>query len=88
MINTIKLITIAFATATLFASCAKKPLTLDENTSMKTLLKASDKEITDLVMKEVKENANLSEDNITVEYILRDEKGQAIAVKTKINKEQ
>lgn len=63
----------------------KKPLTLDNNTSMKTLLKANDEEIKDLIIKEAKEKANISEENIDVEYILRDEKAQVIATKIKVN---
>lgn len=82
-----KLLTIAFILSVLF-SCAKKPLTLDKETSMKTLLKASDNEIAELVIKEATEKGNLSEENIDVEYVLRDEKNNAIAVKLKINKEQ
>lgn len=82
-----KILAIAFVLSVLFFSCAKKPLTLDKETSMKTLLKASDDEITELVIKEATEKGNLSEENIDVEYILRDEKSQAIAVKLKINKE-
>jgi alpha-D-ribose 1-methylphosphonate 5-triphosphate synthase subunit PhnI len=65
----------------LVAGCSKKPLTLDENTSMKTLLKASDEEITELVMKEVAEKMKLSADDVSVEYILRDKDSQALAVK-------
>ena len=42
-----KFLTICFAVSTLAVSCAKKPLTLDNNTSMKTLLKANDEEIKD-----------------------------------------
>lgn len=80
-------LTITLATITLFASCAKKPLTLDENTSMKTLIKASDKEITDLIFKEVAEKTNMSQEDVSVEYILRDDDGKAIAVKLKSNKE-
>lgn len=68
-------------------ACEKKPLTLDENTSMKTLLKASDEEITELVLKEAAEKANMSADDVTVEYILRDDNGKALAVKLKSNKE-
>lgn len=82
-----KLLAISLTVSTLFFSCAKKPLTLDEETSMKTLLKASDSEITELVIKEAKEKGNIPEENLNVEYILRDDKGQAIAVKLKI-KEQ
>lgn len=84
----IKLITICAIASTIFISCAKKPLTLDKETSMKTLLKASDKDITDLVVKEATEKANLDAKDVNVEYILRDEKSQAIAVKIKINQEQ
>lgn len=70
-----------------YISCEKKPLTLDDETPMKALLKANDKEITDLVLKEVNEKAGVSEEDVSVEYILRDEKSQAIAVKIKINEE-
>lgn len=80
-----KFLAICFAVSTLAVSCAKKPLTLDNNTSMKTLLKANDEEIKDLIIKEAKEKANISEENIDVEYILRDEKTQVIATKIKIN---
>ena len=45
----------AFVISTFFFSCAKKPLTLDKDTPMKTLLKASDEEITELIVKEAKE---------------------------------
>ena len=68
----------------IFISCEKKPLTLDENTSMKTLLKASDKEITELVINEAKKMANISSEDLTVDYILRDTENQAIAVKVLI----
>ncbi len=84
---TLKLIIITLALSALIVSCAKKPLTLDENTPMKALLKASDKEITDLVIKEAVEKGNLNAEDISVEYILRDEKSQAIVVKSKINQE-
>ncbi|MDE5899206.1 MAG: hypothetical protein K2H09_08105 [Treponemataceae bacterium] len=80
-----KILAIAFVLSPLFFSCSKKPLTLDKETSMKTLLRASDDEITELVIKEAIEKGNLSEENIDVEYILRDAKSQAIAVKLKIN---
>ncbi|GMO36023.1 MAG: hypothetical protein Ta2F_11910 [Termitinemataceae bacterium] len=65
----------------LLVGCSKQPLTLDENTSMKTLLKASDQEITELVMKEVSEKMNMSSDDVSVEYILRDKDSQALAIK-------
>ena len=77
----------AFVISTCFFSCAKKPLSLDKDTPMKTLLKASDEEITELIVKEAKEKGNISEEDLDVEYILRDEKSQAIAVKLKINKQ-
>ena len=83
----LKLLSISFIVSVFFFSCEKKPLTLDEETSMKTLLKASDKEITELVIKEAKEKGNISEEKLEVEYILRDEKSQAIAVKLKINEQ-
>ncbi|WP_407427793.1 hypothetical protein [Treponema sp.] len=57
-------------------------------TSMKTLLKASDEEITELVVKEATNEANLSAEDIDIEYILRDAKSQAIAVKIKANKQK
>lgn len=72
----------------LFVSCTKKPLTLDENTSMKTLLNSSDEEIKDLVIKEASEKANLDSEDLSIEYILRDKENQAIAVKMKINNEK
>lgn len=83
----LKLLTISFILSVFFFSCEKKPLTLDDETSMKTLLKASDKEISELVIKEAKEKGNISEEKLEVEYILRDEKSQAIAVKLKINEQ-
>lgn len=78
-------LTMFFLASMFFVSCAKKPLTLDDETSMKTLLNASDKEITDLVIKEASEKQNLSSEDISVEYILRDKKNQAIVVKIKNN---
>ena len=63
-------------------SCAKKPLTLDDKTSMKTLLKASDEEIKDLVVREPQKKISyITEEDINVEYILRDNDNQAIVVK-------
>ena len=82
-----KLLTLASVLSVLIFSCAKKPLTLDDETSMKTLLKASDKDITELVLKEAAEKGNIPEEKLNVEYILRDEKNQAIAVKLKINEQ-
>lgn len=52
---------------------------------MKTLLKASDSEVTELIMKEAAEKGNIPEEDLEVEYILRDEKNQAMAVKLKVN---
>ena len=78
-----KFFAICFAVSPLAVSCAKKPLTLD-NTSMKTLLKANDEEIKELIVKEATEKANIPEENINVEYILRDEKAQVIATKIKV----
>jgi alpha-D-ribose 1-methylphosphonate 5-triphosphate synthase subunit PhnI len=65
----------------LVVGCSKQPLTLDENTSMKALLRASDEEITELVMREVAEKMDLSSEDVSVEYILRDKDSQALAVK-------
>lgn len=80
-----KLLAISFVSVILFVSCEKKPLTLDDETSMKTLLKASDSEVTELIMKEAAEKGNIPEEDLEVEYILRDEKSQAMAVKLKVN---
>lgn len=80
-----KLLAISFVSVILFVSCTKKPLTLDDETSMKTLLKASDSEITELIMKEASEKGNVPEESLEVEYILRDEKSQTMAVKLKVN---
>lgn len=83
-----KFIAISFAASAIFISCAKKPLTLDDKTPMKALLKASDEEITELVVKEAREKGEFSDEEINIEYILRDEKNQAIAVKIKTNKQK
>lgn len=80
------IITLIFTVSLIFVSCEKKPLTLDKETPMKRLLKASDEEITELVVREAKEKANLSDADINIEYILRDEESQAIAVKIKADK--
>ena len=82
----IKFLILSLTFSALFISCEKKPLTLDKETSMKTLLNASDKEIENLILKEVKEKANMSADDVNVEYILRDKESQTIAVKIKNNK--
>lgn len=70
--------------SSLIASCAKKTLSLNEETSMKTLLNAKDSEITELVMNEAYEKANIPAERIEIEYILRDKENQAIIVKSKI----
>lgn len=81
----LKISVMSFVFVILFVSCTKKPLTLDDETSMKTLLKASDSEITELIMKEASEKGNVPEESLEVEYILRDEKSQTMAVKLKVN---
>lgn len=68
----------------IFLSCTKKVLTLDETTSMKTILNAKDSEITELIIKEAKEKGDISEEDIKVEYIIKDKKNEAIAVKLNI----
>jgi len=75
---------IVISVTLLLVGCSKQPLTLDENTSMKTLLKASDKEITELVMREIEEKTDMPSEDVSVEYILRDNDSQAMAVKVKI----
>ena len=70
----------------LVVGCSKKPLTLDENTSMKTLLRASDKEITELVMREIEEKMGMSSEDVSVEYILRDNSSQALAIKVNLKR--
>ena len=62
----------------------KKPITLDESTPMKTLLEASDEQITELVINEAVTEMGISTENISVEYILRDNDSQAMAVKLNI----
>ena len=79
----LKFLIISFGVSMLIISCTKKPLTLDDETSMKTLLKASDKEITDLVIKVAAEKTDLNAEDIVVEYVLRDNKSQTIVVKSK-----
>ena len=63
----------------------KQPLTLDESTTMETLLKASDDQITGLVINEVAAEMGIPAESISVEYILRDNANQAMAVKLSIN---
>ena len=67
--------------AIFFLSCTKKPLTLDKETSMKTLLKATDSEITEIIKKEAKEKCSILEESLEIEYILHDEKTKTIAGK-------
>ena len=59
----VKILMVSFILGTVFSSCLKKPLTLDKDTSMKTLLKASDAEITELIKKEAVEKGNISEED-------------------------
>ncbi|MCL2763539.1 MAG: hypothetical protein FWD36_10145 [Treponema sp.] len=68
----------------LMVGCSKRPLTLDESTSMKDLLKASDEQITELAINEAVTEMGISAENISVEYILRDNDSQAMAVKLNI----
>jgi len=68
----------------LMAGCSKKPLTLDESTSMKTLLRASDEQITELVINEAVTEMGIPPESISVEYILRDNNSKAMAVKLNI----
>lgn len=65
-------------------SCSKKPITLDDSTPMKALLKASDEEISELVVKEAAEKGDINPEDISVKYILRDKQSQTIVVKSKI----
>ena len=62
----------------------ERQLTLDENTLMRDLLIASDEEITKLVMREIEEKMDMSSGDVSVEYILRDDDTQALAVKVHI----
>ena len=64
-----KCLIIGLAIIAIVVSCTKKPLTLDDQTSMKTLLKASDEEITELVKKEAEEYTEFSGEDINVDYI-------------------
>lgn len=81
-----KCLIIGLAIIASVVSCKKKPLTLDDQTSMKTLLKASDEEITELVKKKAEEYTEFSGEDINVDYILRDKEGQAIVVKVSTTK--
>jgi len=69
---------------TLMAGCSKKPLTLDESTPMKALLRASDEQITELVINEAVTEIGIPAESISVDYILRDNDSQAIAVRLSI----
>jgi uncharacterized lipoprotein YajG len=71
---------------TLISGCSKQPLTLDESTSMKTLLKASDEQITKLVIDEATTRMDISAESISIEYILRDRGSQAMVVKLNIKR--
>ena len=66
---------------TLMIGCSKKPLTLDESTPMEALLRASDEQITELVVNEVAAEMGISAESISVDYILRDNDSQAMAVR-------
>ena len=68
----------------LLVGCTKKPLTLDESTPMKVLLKASDEQIAELVINEAASEMGISADDISIEYILRDKDSQTMAVKLNI----
>lgn len=48
---------------------------------MKTLLKATDSEITEIIKKEAKEKCNILEESLEIEYILHEEKTKTIAGK-------
>jgi len=60
------------------------PLTLDESTPMRALLSASDEQITELVKNETVTKMGISAEDISVEYILRDNDSQTMAVKFKV----
>ena len=68
----------------LLSSCTKQPLTLDESTPMKTLLRANDAQITELVINEAVNEMGISAEDVSVEYILRDNKSQAMVVKLNV----
>ena len=71
-------------TMVLMAACSKQPLIIDENTPMKTLLKASDEQITELAINEAVKGMDISPEDVSVEYILRDSKSQVMAIKLNI----
>jgi hypothetical protein len=64
--------------------CSKQPLTLDESTPMKALLRASDEQITELVINEAVTKMDISAESISVEYILRDTDSQVMVVKLNV----
>lgn len=66
-------------------SFSKQPLALDESTPMEVLLEASDKQITELVINEAVKEMNIPPEDISVEYILRDNNSQAMVIKLNIN---
>jgi hypothetical protein len=69
---------------TLVVGCSKKPLTLDESTPMKTLLRASDEQIAELVINEATTKTDISAESVSVEYILRDNDSQVMVIKLNI----
>jgi hypothetical protein len=73
-----------FVSITLMAGCSKQPLTLDESTPMRALLRASDEQITELVINEAVTKMEISAESISVEYILRDKDSQVMVVKLNI----
>ena len=62
----IKFLSITFFIFCLFLSCSKKPLTLDENTSMKTLLNATDSEITELALQEAEKTGMVEREQVEI----------------------
>ncbi len=87
MKHCIEILALSLAMTMITVSCTKKPLTLDKEISMKTLLNASDKEIKELVVKEASEKANIEADKLEIEYVLRDKENQSIVIKSKIKQE-
>jgi uncharacterized lipoprotein YajG len=79
-----RILLVFLVSITLVVGCSKQPLTLDESTPMKTLLRASDEQITELVINEVITKTDISAESISVEYILRDNGSQVMVVKLNI----
>lgn len=77
---------IVLAAGILCSACGKKNVALDENSSMKTLLRANDESITEYAFKEA-QKMGVSSEKISIEYILRDEKNEVVAVKMHMNEE-